>query len=188
MKWFTSDLHLGHRNVVEYCGRPFIDVVDMDIKLVSRWNDVVADGDIVYVLGDFSFQRPADFVETLRQLKGSIVWIFGNHDHKRLAKHAPALKAQGLIHDFGDLLYTKISLEGPNTKATQKIAMCHFPMLVWESSHKGSWHLHGHSHTNLNHANVGVYRHDVGVDNHPDYRPFSETEIIEIMRSKKTLD
>lgn len=24
--WFTADLHLGHRNIIDYCDRPFADV------------------------------------------------------------------------------------------------------------------------------------------------------------------
>lgn len=52
--WFTADLHLGHRNIIDYCGRPFGDAVAMNRALVDGWNNVVAEDDDVWVLGDFA--------------------------------------------------------------------------------------------------------------------------------------
>lgn len=50
--WFTSDLHFGHKNIIKYCNRPFIDTFAMDNWLISSWNEVVQDNDIVFILGD----------------------------------------------------------------------------------------------------------------------------------------
>jgi hypothetical protein len=33
--WFTADLHLGHRNIVDYCNRPFRDVEAMNDALMA---------------------------------------------------------------------------------------------------------------------------------------------------------
>ena len=41
--WFTADLHLGHRNIIDYCDRPFTDVDVMNRALVDNWNEVVAE-------------------------------------------------------------------------------------------------------------------------------------------------
>jgi len=41
--WFTADLHLGHRNIIEYCNRPFADVDEMNRALIANWNQVVGD-------------------------------------------------------------------------------------------------------------------------------------------------
>ena len=51
--FFTSDLHLGHANVITYDNRPFSSVEEMDEELIRRWNAKVGKGDVVYVLGDF---------------------------------------------------------------------------------------------------------------------------------------
>ena len=53
--FFTSDTHFGHRNIIEYCNRPFKDVVEMDKILVQKYNYLVQENDIVYFLGDIGF-------------------------------------------------------------------------------------------------------------------------------------
>ena len=50
--WFTSDLHLGHRNVIRFCNRPFADEKGMGKSLIENWNNTVGDNDIVFALGD----------------------------------------------------------------------------------------------------------------------------------------
>jgi hypothetical protein len=46
--WFTADLHLGHRNIISYCDRPFESVGAMNRALIARWNEAV-DDDVVCV-------------------------------------------------------------------------------------------------------------------------------------------
>jgi calcineurin-like phosphoesterase family protein len=53
----TSDLHLGHENIIRYCGRPYLSVPQMNDDLVRRWNEVVAPGDDVIVVGDLAMGR-----------------------------------------------------------------------------------------------------------------------------------
>jgi calcineurin-like phosphoesterase family protein len=55
MDYFTADLHFWHKNVIEYCNRPWQDVPSMNEGLINNWNEVVHAGDTVYILGDFSF-------------------------------------------------------------------------------------------------------------------------------------
>ncbi len=47
----------------------------------------------------------------------------------------------------------------------QYVVLCHFPFQVWNKAHYGSWHLHGHSHGNLE-EDLTKKRMDVGVDRH----------------------
>ena len=54
MRWFTSDWHFGHRNVIDYCNRPFSSVEEMNDKLVELWNNTIKPEDEVWFLGDFS--------------------------------------------------------------------------------------------------------------------------------------
>ena len=55
MKYYISDLHFDHTNVIKFDNRPFKDVEEMNNALIHNWNSVVKKNDIVYVLGDFCF-------------------------------------------------------------------------------------------------------------------------------------
>ncbi len=46
-RWYTSDHHFGHENIIKYCNRPFLHAAAMDLEMFSRWNDVVDDSDEV---------------------------------------------------------------------------------------------------------------------------------------------
>jgi calcineurin-like phosphoesterase family protein len=51
--WFTADFHLGHKNIIRYCKRPFDTVEEMDRIIIERLNSLVKTNDILYFLGDF---------------------------------------------------------------------------------------------------------------------------------------
>ena len=43
-KWITSDLHFGHKNIMNFCPvtrARFNDVEDMREKMISEWNSNV---------------------------------------------------------------------------------------------------------------------------------------------------
>ncbi len=86
MLHFTSDLHFGHLNVISYCGRPFLkadgqgDLNLMNRTLIENWNARVAEGDTVFVLGDFSLGSREYITSVRAKLKGKIILIRGNHD------------------------------------------------------------------------------------------------------------
>ena len=72
---FTSDLHLGHKNVIRLCNRPFASIEEMDAVLIENWNRKVHRNDTVYVLGDLMFRNEKPPEEYLRQLRGKNIWI-----------------------------------------------------------------------------------------------------------------
>lgn len=86
MNWFTSDLHLNHEKIRDYCSRPFSSTEEMNEALVVRWNNRVGYGDTVYVVGDVFLGRPEDAAPIVKSLKGHKVLIRGNHDrsHKTM--------------------------------------------------------------------------------------------------------
>lgn len=80
-----------------------------------------------------------------------------------------------------------------------RIVMSHYAMRVWNKSHHGSIMLYGHSHGTLPIYELGLKKisdippgymptyartMDVGVDTHPEFRPYSLDEIMEIMISR----
>lgn len=80
--WFTSDLHFWHRNVIRYCGRPFVSVEEMERVLIDNWNQSIKDDDMVYVLGDVFFCGTIKAKEIMSKLNGYKILIRGNHDQK----------------------------------------------------------------------------------------------------------
>ena len=79
-RFWTSDLHFGHANIIRYCNRPFGDVDEMNRSLIQRWNDVVGNDDEVWVLGDVAMGRIGDTLGLIRQLHGTKILLAGNHD------------------------------------------------------------------------------------------------------------
>ena len=166
--FFTADTHFGHGNVIEFCDRPFEDREEMDEALIERWNSVVGIHDRVYHLGDFSFRGPGPSIGIKHRLNGRIYLVEGNHDRRMKAEVRQLFEWVKPLHE--------LRIEG------QKIVLCHYPLLTWNASHRGSWSLHGHSHGNLR-EDPNVRRIDVGVDCH-DYRPISFAAVKKLMEKK----
>ena len=86
MIYFTSDLHLGHANIIRHCNRPFSSVEEMDETLIRNWAKRVKANDTVYVLGDLMFRNQKSPEEYLSRLKGKKHLIIGNHDKDWIKK------------------------------------------------------------------------------------------------------
>ncbi|MBP3898083.1 MAG: metallophosphoesterase [Mogibacterium sp.] len=81
--YITSDLHLGHANIIKYCNRPYEDVEEMNDDLIRRWNETVRDNDRIFFLGDFALGSAEQIIKWGNMLKGRKVMIYGNHDHHK---------------------------------------------------------------------------------------------------------
>ncbi len=179
--WFTSDLHFCHANVIKYDGRPFNDVDEMNEQLILNWNSVVGEKDVVFYLGDLSFDRSgADTQRIVGELNGKIHYILGNHDDER------DIRKLGRFETISDYVNLSINdLDNPRKK--QGIMMMHYPILSWDKAHHGDWHLHGHCHQSLVTQNPEYYKRkvlDMGC-NGWEYRPVSYAEIKAIMATKQ---
>lgn len=107
--WVISDTHFGHRNIIEYCDRPFKDTMQMNMAIRDNWNSVVKDGDIVYHLGDvyMGWNEPQTISSFLASLKGRKRLILGNHDDakdKTLYDSFQKIIMWRMFPDFGLLL------------------------------------------------------------------------------------
>lgn len=78
--WITSDLHFGHSRSFIYKPRGFSSMYDHDMTIIKRWNEVVQPDDDVYVLGDLMLGNNEYGLSCIKQLKGNLHIIRGNHD------------------------------------------------------------------------------------------------------------
>lgn len=83
--WFWSDPHFGHKNIIGFCNRPYVDVRQMNDDLIFKYNSCVQPEDTSYCLGDFAFLPDNQKREIIKRLNGYKILILGNHDidHRR---------------------------------------------------------------------------------------------------------
>lgn len=177
--WFTSDLHLTHAKIIEYCSRPFENVQQMNEEICKRWNETVSPDDIVFVLGDFCFAGSQLWKSYIYRLNGFIWLIKGNHDRD---KNIPQPIENKFNWTDGFLNITIQDKEFKHNE--QRVTLCHYPMLSWYQSHRGAWQLFGHIHSGANSTSVEYHQlrnvftanqMDVGVDAHNFYPIHWET-------------
>ena len=155
--FFTGDHHFGHRNIIDYCGRPFTDVDRMREFFIRTWNEDVGPDDDVWYLGDFALSRVGEQLELLQRLNGHKVLVPGNHDAPFPAhrKHTAA-RRRYLDAGFDAILDEPMSL----TIADHDVKISHFPYRgsgdhpnvrqdryeQYRPVNEGGWLLHGHVH------------------------------------------
>ena len=179
--FFTSDNHWSHKNILEFCKRPFEDVEEMNRKMVENWNNKVPKDGIVYHLGDFCWGGYQLWKSIREQLNGEIILIKGNHCLKNLTPTAHEL--------FKHVTFQmRIEIEG------RRIWLNHFPFLCYSGTYRDfnglEWSLNGHVHlSNVKERNTGrdcercfnymfPTQYDVGVDFN-DFTPISWNEVNE---------
>jgi calcineurin-like phosphoesterase family protein len=175
-KFFTADLHLGHKNILKYCNRPFSDIEQHDRKILDNINCVVQPNDELYIAGDFCFGDPAKYMYSIACQ--NIYFILGSHDKQMWKFHQ---RNQDRFKFFGDVLISYI--EGTS------VTINHHAQMVWSKSHYGAIHLFGHSHGHL--SNWDIHKPffekakcmDIGVDTN-NYKPYSWEEIKRLMDKK----
>lgn len=136
---FTSDLHIGHENVILFDNRPFGTVEEMDEELIRRWNKKVHKNDTVYVLGDMIWKaRRKEAVEIISSLKGKIILIKGNHDS--FLKDSMSQNALYEVKDYDDIC---VPLEDGTNR---RCILSHYFIPMYNGHRYRAIHLHGHSH------------------------------------------
>lgn len=188
MRFFTSDLHFGHQNIIKYSTRPFEDVHHMNIELIRRWDSVVSPDDEVWVLGDVAMGKIDESLALIPQLHGRKILVAGNHDrcwHAHGPKHEPWVTKY--MHAGFDVIHQgelNLTLQNGET-----VLVSHFPYegdsqdkerySEHRPKNEGQWLLHGHVHEKWQQINKMI---NVGVDVW-DYTPIPETTIIELIEA-----
>lgn len=158
--YFTSDSHFHHKNILNFENRPYNSTEEMTEDMIRLWNEQVNDNDTIYHLGDLCLGNFKQTVDVLKQLKGKIILIKGNHD---FSKHYKKINEMGLLHEYHEvgitLNYNK-----------QQMWLTHYPFEIGLRPRK--WSVHGHIHGNESSWDNQI---NVGVDSpHFKHKPFGE--------------
>jgi calcineurin-like phosphoesterase family protein len=136
--WFTSDLHIGHKNIIKLCGRPYKDTHEMTEDIITKWNKKVRPEDTVFILGDIIWSvTPSKCRRFYSRLNGHKCVIWGNHDNEGKQDLA-------MIDWSSRLEIVTIEDDGKFTEVT----LCHYPMGSFHRSYAGAIQLFGHCHGN----------------------------------------
>jgi len=151
-KWYTSDFHFNHHNILKYCSRPFETMDEMHDAIIYGINSTIAPNDELFILGDVSFDGFTKIQHLLERIKGQKHLIIGNHDAKNLGKWS-GWKSVSHYKEIKD--------------SKQKVVLMHYPIESWNGMAHGAIHLHGHRH-GVEGRYDGMpsrhFREDVGVD------------------------
>ena len=184
-RFWTSDQHFGHANIIRYCHRPFRDVPAMNEGLIERWNATVGPDDEVWVLGDVAMGEIERSLACVRRLNGRKVLVTGNHD-RCWSGYGP--KAERWVDVYRNAGFDEI-LQGwvPVEIGGHEALACHFPyegdshdedrFVPSRPPDEGKVLLHGHVHDQWRSHGRQV---NVGVDVW-DYRPVTDAELLEAL-------
>ena len=181
-KFYISDLHIGHKNILKFDQRPFFDLEDMKQTIINNWNSVVSPHDDVYILGDM-FWNNDEAADVLSKLKGHLYLIKGNHDRENaeIRMWFDWIKNYAEIHDNG-----------------RNVVLCHYPIAHWHNADHGTIHLYGHIHSGrhsrpfeeyvkmMKKRDTPYYCYNVGcMMPYMDYTPRTLDEIINGIKENK---
>jgi calcineurin-like phosphoesterase family protein len=168
MKFYISDLHLQHTNVLKYDNRPFDNIEEHDKQVIENINSVVGSTDELYLLWDIS-RKANKSIENLARIKcKNVFFLQGNHDFSKYLKI------------YEKLWWTNLWLCHLDKDA--KVMLCHYPMDEWfHSRHKEPdtyINIHWHSHWN---SRAIKNRIDVWMTFNPINKPLSLDNIKEMV-------
>lgn len=122
MDYVTSDLHFGHKRIIEFERTQFKTVKEHDEKIIRALNTSLHPGDTLYILGDVGFRDPEGglpgLADKIRRIEcARKILIVGNHDR------FSAIEAKGMGFDEvikGPYYY-------PSKEVPGKIILSHRP-------------------------------------------------------------
>lgn len=168
--WVVADPHFGHFGVCKFLRedgtklRPWDHPDDMDKDLIKNWNEVVQDGDRVYLLGDVVINRRC--LPILHHLKGRKVLVKGNHDIFKLKDYEPY---------FDDIRAYVVG----KTHNSMMYIMSHIPVHRDSLGDRFAVNIHGHLHSGVVKLNGKPDPKYVCVSmEHTNFTPLDLNEII----------
>lgn len=193
MRFFTSDTHFGHKNIIKYCNRPFADTDEMDEAIIANWNNIIGDTDTVFHLGDLALGDSSRWDSILKRLNGYKIFVVGNHD-RIFAGEKPRQREKWdeKYHEWFDEVYD--NFVGLELEGGPVVNLSHFP---YEADHmaearymeyrledRGTVLIHGHTHLDeiVSYSAANTLQIHVGQDAW-HYTPVSEEQIVTLINS-----
>lgn len=132
-RWYWSDLHLWHFNILKYGERPFKTLTEMHDALLTYHNELVKPNHSCSWLGDVTIWRGGQtqkrtFIDEIKKYNGHRRLYLGNHDHWHTRVYAEV---------FEKIYATWRSEEG--------FICSHFPLHP-RSLSSATANIHGHIH------------------------------------------
>jgi calcineurin-like phosphoesterase family protein len=178
-----SDPHYNHRNLCRWISnwegesyektRNYYTLEDMNNSILKGINSTVDPDDILICLGDWSFNGIESAIEFREKIACKTVHlVLGNHDNI-IAKNTNDVKS----------IFTSVEFYQELNIFSEKFMLMHYPIESWNGMRKSVCHLHGHMHYYSDKRITGKNRMDVGLDGHPEFRPYHiMDEIIPILK------
>lgn len=169
MIYYIADTHFGDERVMRLAQRPFISVSQMIEFLCAKWNEKVGGDDSVYIVGDFAFDDAAA-QKIFPLLNGRKHLILGNHD-KLSSESLNMFESVNQIVTVFD--------EG------RSVCLCHYPLLSYENSVYGGYHIFGHIHNNQSDLAFNIVKNIPRIYNcGVDVNDFEPKTLNDLVRSK----
>jgi len=184
--WIFSDPHYNHNNICrgttnwrtmdgeipEEQTRDFTTIEKMNESILNGINWNVGQDDILICLGDWSFGG-FEYIEEFRNriVCKNVHLVLGNHDNH-------------IERNRGDIqkLFTSVSHYETLVINKKTFRLFHYPIQSWNGMNGGDIHLHGHVHLPHDRKLGQGKKMDVGIDGHPEFRPYNiMREIVPIM-------
>ena len=134
MNYYCSDLHLHHKYIANNLGFETTD--EYHEALIKNWNTKISKRDVVYILGDITFETKK--YEILGKLNGIKKVVLGNHDLGKPSYTAELQKYVQSIH--GSIRKTIGEFD---------VYFTHIPIHPMELEYGINFNVHGHIHEKL---------------------------------------
>ena len=178
--FFTSDTHYMHKNIcrgttswsnAEDITRDFKTLDQMNDRIVNGINSTVGQDDILFHLGDWSFNGFERIEEFRNRINcRNIHLILGNHDHHIERDREGIQRLFNSVNQYTELEVNK----------EYNFVLMHYPIMSWNKMNDGVVHLHGHVHLSPD-RRIGKGKiMDVGVDGN-GMDPISLSKVLTLM-------
>lgn len=132
--FITSDTFFGRDNIIKIANRPFQDVEQMNLDMITKWNSKISKKDKVVHLGNFAWD-PVSALDALTKLNYKTLIILPSskddaiHEVKEQFKNVTVIDKQ---------IYEEVWKD-------KKFIFSHYPLEEWNEKENGSIHFHGYS-------------------------------------------
>ncbi len=178
--YFTSDTHYMHQNIcrgttrwsnADGFTRNFDTLDQMNDRIVNGINSTVGQDDILFHLGDWSFNGFERIEEFRNRINcRNIHLILGNHDHHIERDREGIQRLFSSVNQYTELEVNK----------EYNFVLMHYPIMSWNKMNDSVVHLHGHVHLSPD-RRIGKGKiMDVGVDGN-GMDPISLSKVLTLM-------